>query len=121
MRRDGNWWIGQDRLARLNYTVGLFDGMGLGYKFSYWRFVDDQKSEDARRLVQASFTYYSSRYIQNLTSGQVVDGLDVFYADFKNRNILTQNAMWIVANQISGMPAAEVEKLIESWRRSSTP
>jgi len=35
-RRDGNWWRESDGSSKMTYVTGFFDGMDLGYNFSYW-------------------------------------------------------------------------------------
>ena len=43
-RREGNWWKELDAAAKANYVVGFFDGMGLGNRFSFWEFKDDNQA-----------------------------------------------------------------------------
>ncbi len=119
-RRDGNWWRSQSRPAQVNYMVGFFDGMELGHRFSYWSFANDRKAGESMKRVSASYVEYIDKYFNNPTSGQLVDGLDVFYADFRNRSILVHNAVWIVVNQVAGETQGRVDALIENWRRNST-
>ena len=65
----------------------------------------------------ASYTLMKSKYIVHVSSGQLVDGLDAFYADFQNRNILISNGVWIVVNQIAGSP--NVNDMIINFRRNA--
>jgi len=102
-----------------NYMVGFFDGMELGHEFSYWSFVNDKKAGDALKRVSNSYDEYLAKYFKNVTNGQIVDGLDSFYADFRNRSISVNNAAWLVVNQISGTPKEQIEAMIENWRRNS--
>jgi hypothetical protein len=53
----------------------------------------------------------------NITNGQVVEGVDKFYSDFRNRRIRVKNAVWIVLNQIAGRP--NVDDMIQHWRQSA--
>ena len=39
------------------------------------------------------------------------------YADYRNRQILAEHALQIVAESISGTPSAEIEKLSENFRK----
>jgi len=48
----------------------------------------------------------------------VVDGLDNFYGDYRNRKILVQDAVWLVLNNVAGTP--NVEQMIQNWRRSAS-
>jgi hypothetical protein len=54
-----------------------------------------------------------------VTGGQLVDGLDSFYGDFRNRRILVYSAVWLVLNEIAGTPQDELDKMIQSWRKNA--
>jgi hypothetical protein len=119
-RRDGNWWRTQLRASQVSYMVGFFDGIELGNRFSYWSFANDQKATESLKRVFDSYEEYVDKYLKNVTSGQMVDGLDTFYSDFRNRSILVHNAVWLVANQVAGVPQDRIDSMIESWRRNSS-
>ena len=117
-RRDGNWWLEQDRLTRSLYVIGFFDGMDLGHNFSYWAFSKDKNMADCMIKVGDSYAEYISKYFKNVTNRQIVDGLDSFYTDFRNRRILVSNAVWLVVNAIAGTPQESLDRMIENWRRN---
>ena len=50
---------------------------------------------------------YSTKYLSHVTTGQLVAGLDAFYADLQNRRIRVENAVRLVANQIAGTPTVD--------------
>jgi len=118
-RRDGNWWINQTKGFKNTYVAGFFDGMKLGYNFSYWGFYDEKNSEVCRGKIAKSFSDYNKKYLDEVTSAQIVDGLDSFYSDYKNRRIIVSDAVWLVLNGIAGTPQEEIEKMIEAWRRNA--
>ena len=49
---------------------------------------------------------------------QLVDGLDSFYSDYRNRKILINVAVWLVAKEISGKSKEEMEKMSEDCRKN---
>lgn len=117
-RRDGNWWQNQPKTARAIYVIGFFDGMDLGHSFSYWKYSKDKASlENWIPLTQRSYTEYTQKYLNNVTAGQLSEGLDSFYSDYRNRRIRVSAAVWLVANAIAGTSEAELNKMIESWRQ----
>jgi hypothetical protein len=120
--RDGNWWLRQDELMKASYITGFFDGIGLGHNFSYWGYKDEYKTNpdaaSAMAKTVASFDEYSQKYLNTVTSGQLADGLDKLYADYRNRSIKVSNGTWLVLNSIAGKSDAEMEKMIESYRKS---
>jgi hypothetical protein len=68
------------------------------------------KEKSCGRDAFESFKKHSEKYAQNFTSDQVADGLNTFYADLRNRSILTYDAVWIVLNSIAGTPQAELDR-----------
>jgi hypothetical protein len=62
---------------------------------------------------------YDKKFFANVSNGQIVDGLDQFFSDYRNRRIRVHNAVWLVTNGIAGTPEAELQQMIESWRKNS--
>jgi hypothetical protein len=117
-RRDGNWWRRQDALGKLDYVTGFFDGMQLGHRFSYWKNLGAFDKTCATKAVE-SYGALSDAYVKHLTVGQVSDGLNQFYSDYRNRTILIHDAVWLVLNGIAGTPEQEMKEMIESYRRAA--
>jgi hypothetical protein len=121
-RRDGNWWTGQTADIKLDYIVGFFDGMELGYDFSYWGMIKDTDKGVATPCMSASnksFNEHNERYIRGVSNYQLVDGLDTFYKDFRNRRITVTAAVWLVLNEIAGKPQNQMDKMIENYRKNA--
>ncbi len=118
-RRDGNWWLNQPETVQAVYAVGFFDGVDLGHHFSIWKYANNKKSRETWiPLANKSFNEYTEKYLNNVTSGQLIDGLNSFYSDYRNRRIRVQVAVWLVASSIAGTPEAELNKMIENWRKN---
>jgi hypothetical protein len=64
----------------------------------------------------ASYEQFTKKYLEHLTSGQVSDGLDKFYEDYRNRTILINWGIWIVLKAIAGDPQAEIDALIDNLK-----
>jgi hypothetical protein len=118
-RRDGNWWLSQDRTIKLGYIVGFLDGIHLGNRFSYWKFIADPEGKPCLTKVAISFSEYEDKYLSNVKVGQLADGLNDFYSDYKNRRIEVVDAVWLVLNGIAGTPKEELDKMIEAYRRNA--
>ena len=118
-RRDGNWWMGIQQIGKVHYMIGLFDGSVLGGQFAYWDYAGakDPASQAATQKALSSFQKYSEKYMVNVTSGQLVDGVDAFYSDYKNRSIRIQDAAWIILKGIAGEPPTEAE--LNVWRQNA--
>lgn len=117
--RDGNWWLEQPKIIKLGYMTGFLDGIHLGNNFAMWGFMDDPESESCLKKVGLSTIEYEDRYLSKVKVAQLVDGIDAFYSDYKNRSISTHNAVWLVLNGIAGTPKDKLEKMIETFRRNA--
>jgi len=115
---DGNWWNKLDSDERMYVLAGFVEGMELGKSFSIWEGIEDGRLTTWSSRAEQSFQNHWKRFMVGTNTGQLRDGLNALYADFRNRNIALPFAMWLVVNQIAGTPEAEVQKLIEAFRRN---
>jgi len=120
-RRDGNYWRALNKSQKSIYVLGFFDGMGLGYNFSYWGFYlsNNDKSSKLSQKVADSYNKFTTKYFQSVTNIQLVDGLNIFYEDYRNRRIIIRNSVWLVVQSIAGTPKAEMDKMTEKWRQNA--
>lgn len=113
IRRDGNFWriqIGCGEaceIAKAAYVNGFSDGEAFGSM--------------ALSTNKAAYAFYQkevrSRF-DNVTASQVSDGLDHFYEDYRNRRILMALAVWLVIQEIAGVPETEMVRKIEQARKA---
>jgi len=96
--------------------IGFFDGMDLGNNFSYWGLAKDDSGID--KIIR-SYDEYSTKYLKDVTNGQIVDGLDDFYKDYRNRRIVISSAVWLVLNGVAGTPKDKLDAMIENFRRNA--
>lgn len=115
-RRDGNWWNEQTKAEKLNYMIGFFDGMDLGRSFSFWGITNSEPDKACISKVIESYGKFADKYMQDVTNLQLVDGLDDFYKNYRNRKIKVANAVWLTLNAITGKPQNDLEKMIENFR-----
>jgi len=118
-QRDGNWWLAQTEGLKVGYMVGFLDGIALGRNFASWQFMDDPQSEACLKKVLLSSIEYEKKYLSNVKVGQLVDGLNDFYSDYRNRGIAIDRAVWLVLNGIAGTPKEKVERMIEAARKNA--
>lgn len=116
-RHDGNWWNQQSAGFRLLYILGFMDGMDLGSRFSMPDPVDSEAAgRDAVPEPRRTYRNRTEHYFSHVTVGQISDGLDAFYRDYRNRSISLPDGFEIVLRSIKG---EDVEKLIQSRRSSA--
>jgi hypothetical protein len=117
-RRDGNWWNTLPPAAKSYYILGALDGTSLGSAFTYPPVVEVNGKETpnsaaARNKAADLFDANAMRYIANLKAGQIRDGLDEFYKDFRNRAIMLRGALEVVLRQIAG---EDVNQMVMAFR-----
>ena len=124
-KHNGNWWrsLGSNRGGgaaldlKSTYVVGLIDGEAMGIMITDGSplITDDRSSVDERvnRYARNSVRFTTA------APGQVVEGMDKFFEDFRNRSISAGVAAWIVLNQIAGATDAQVESLTLKARQTA--
>jgi hypothetical protein len=116
IRRDGNWWLSQEKHFRTFYVIGFIDGMEFGSHFFALKNGTEAEQLCIAQAIE-SFREQRQKYFGNVTVGQLSDGLDSFYADYRNRRIVVFAAVWLVVNGIVGTPEEKLNKMIESSRQ----
>jgi len=77
------------------------------------------KDEVCFPKITASYDFYSEKYLKDVTNDQVADGVDEFYKDYRNRKIRIHDAVWLTLNAIAGTPKANLDKMIETFRKNA--
>lgn len=60
----------------------------------------------------ATRSLYLTYYLTELTTEQIINGLDAFYQDFKNSGINLPDAIYVVKRQIKGMSNENIEQIL---------
>ena len=116
---NGNWWLARREDQRIYIVAGFTEGMELGNDFSFWRLNEGEK---LKGCISASISTYRdtfNKYLAQVTVGQIVDGLDELYKDYRNRLIPLYGAVWIVLQGIAGEPKDKLDLSIENWRKNA--
>ena len=80
---------------------------------------DGQPDVSGMAAVDKAYKAQVKKYLNRVTVGQILDGLDKFYDDYRNRKILMSLGVSIVLDYISGKSEQEMTRLIETLRRLS--
>jgi hypothetical protein len=110
--QDGNWWLKQNYKTKTSYVIGYNDGMFLGRLFDTFNL-----DSTAKEQVNKSYDYCNNKFLFNVSIGQICEGLDSLYADYRNRNILVQLGIWAVLNSIHGISQPDYEQMLERLRK----
>lgn len=87
---DGDFWIPKNQAVKLSYVSGFVDGRNDG--INDLAEVLGIKIDDPR----------VSKLGSSITVGQIVDGVDEFYKDWRNRKVLLRDAMQYVGDEANG-------------------
>jgi hypothetical protein len=117
--RSGDFWLGLKPLEKSTYVLGILDGMEVGELFSFVGIARKNPSDPCAGKAEEAFPKMVETYVGSSNVGQIDDGLDAFYGDYRNRSITTRDAIWIVLNEIHGTPEDQMKKMIESFRRNA--
>jgi len=112
-RTDGNWWNGLNSLAKYGYVIGYGDGSVKAD--ATWAYGPCKTQVTAKYLaaVQKGNDY------SGITIGQLIEGVDQFYKDFRNTRILTTDAMMVVKQQISGFSQKQIDETLQTLRQTA--
>jgi hypothetical protein len=123
VRRDGNWWRTISNYdLKIIYLKGIMDGADLGYDMvlsGLENYSNDKNEVKFRLRITTGYHKYMDKYFLNVSYGQIIDGLDTLYADYKNRKILIYNGIELVTKLISGMSSELYNKFLELDRKYS--
>jgi len=117
-RRDGSFWAKYDVSFRFGYIMGLSEGL---YYCAGW--VDDYKQmtqDDINPLgccdALWGFGYFVSQYEGNISYGQMFEGVDEFYKDYRNTQIPILALFKLVKMEVEGKSKAEIDSVARELR-----
>ncbi len=111
---DGFWWTSQSSTAKVFFVSGYVEGMSAasaGVKAA----VSEGAAKDSvpsRSFLLREFDY------SNVRAGQLVDGVDEFYKDFRNKGIEIADALLYVRDQISGESEERLKDFLNKLRQA---
>jgi hypothetical protein len=96
--RDGNWWLTLPTERKTAYAAGLVDGTYI--------FADLEGAQT------------SIKTFNRMAVSQLVEGMDAFYRDFRNRSLPPGVAILCVAKAVNGESSESIAQYILDARRS---
>ncbi len=127
---DGRWWNELNKSEKRKYVIGFFGGsedvLTRLVTFSLDAAIDPQtgklRAERANAVIDAASPVYA--YLENntvnVTIGQLVDGLDQTYRDYRNQRIPVHRGISVVADGIKGATEQEVTRRVEEMRKEAS-
>lgn len=118
-KQDGYWWNDlPDTRAKLFYVIGVVKGLQLARIISYMGGVGGVGGLTESELTRWDDAYSARRnkyFNKNIINGQIVEGLDKLYSDYRNKNLEIEFAIIIVGLDLSGA-SEESAELLKKWR-----
>jgi hypothetical protein len=111
--RDGNGWRTLTSQEKSFFVSGLLDGIDTGFRLG----TKDVKEESCGLKNAESFFKNHDKYIVGTNNSQIIDGLDSFYSDFKNRKIPVREAFFVILMQIAGDSEEIINKIVLRLRK----
>jgi len=120
---NGYWWASFSSEFKLGFVSGYIESIANESDLAvYDRVVpknSDRPQNVPRQEVLSECEQYSNpRHpdFTNIPFGQFVDGVNAFYQDYRNKNIVIKLALIYVRDVLKGTPAKELEDELTSWR-----
>jgi hypothetical protein len=123
--RNGYWWQWMSQAFKLGFISGYILGQSSAVEIIEIRCIDERSNpksgitnavldEYAKEKTVTLFADYG-----NIRYGQLVEGTDEFYKDFKNKNIQVPAALHYVRDQLKGVDSKELEQELASGRKQA--
>jgi hypothetical protein len=126
-KHDGYWWSGESESFKLGFATGYAMAMTGNSDAAVLRCIEaknggtlPEKYPGNEALIACQQTpEVEGLNYSNLQIGQLVEGLDEFYKEFRNKNILVDVAMRYVKDELRGKSTKELEDELAAFRQSA--
>jgi hypothetical protein len=125
---NGYWWVDADQQFKLGFATGYAMAMNDTADAAALRCLaarnggtvpEKYPGDEALMGCMQSPEVASLTTFNNLRVGQLVDGVDEFYKDFRNKNIQIELAMRYVRDELNGKTDKELADELAGWRRTA--
>lgn len=111
---NGHMWKSFDGSMKAGWIAGFGDGLKQAMPESVKSFISSGLIKAAEKTLgdrgvgkevdRTTASLYKKLTLSGLSYGQIIDGLDNFYKDYRNMTVLAQEAIWIVKLELRGAP-----------------
>ena len=115
---DGSAWQRYSQQFKGGYITGYIEAMGNAQVSSAGACmrIDSPKDKNAG-ASKACISNAQSFNFDSITIGQLLNGMETFYRDFRNLQVPLTMAMRLVRDEIRGRSEEDVQKELVSWRQ----
>ncbi len=124
-KHNGYWWEDKNESFKLGFVTGYaMAGNNAGDMLAFECLANKhggvlpQKAPPKEELIACSQESVPAAFdYSQVLIGQLADGIDEFYKDFRNKNVPVSLAIRYVRDQLKGKPAKELEDELTAWRK----
>ena len=123
---DGFWWSEKSESFKLGYVAGYVEAMVTSSNSPVWKCLAEKNGgtipaeypgramlEECGKAADPHFDY------SGIPFGQLQEGVDHFYKDFRNKRININAAISYVRDQLRGKPADELDAALAFMRKNA--
>jgi hypothetical protein len=124
---NGYWWLGSTAEFKLGFVYGYVTAKNSDYLSDMITCaaeksggtLDKVTSEATNACLKDPLISYQD--FSGIRFGQLADGVDEFYKDFRNKGIVVAGAMSYVRDELRGKSAEELQGELSKLRTASAP
>jgi hypothetical protein len=123
---DGYRWEKFDASFKLGWVSGYAQAMDLAGTIQMSTcasnlplYAKEFPNTDPKAILQEMCLSNTQFDYDNVPMGQFVDGMNTFYADYRNKQLQASWAIQYTRDSIKGKPAQELDAEVTLWRRCS--
>jgi hypothetical protein len=110
---NGYWWMDSPDNYKLGFASGYAMAMTSVYDRGSFTYLIEKGDEAIKACMQTQMIPFDFTHIR---LGQLAEGVDDFYKDFRNKGIDINLAMRYVRDELKGKSAKELEDELAKWR-----
>lgn len=106
---DGHDWLQWDDTIKIGYCIGFMNGSDM----TFFNALGIERWRDNINLRDDILNTLNDRVsFSDIPPKQLMDGLTILYADFKNQSIPVRQAILVVRKQIKGTKQEDIERIL---------
>jgi hypothetical protein len=116
-KHDGYWWVSLNSEDKLYFVDGYTAGLGFASDQMTLKCLSVEPAHDKEALHRCAADPWMVPFdFGKSTMGQVSDGVDDFYKDFRNKLIDVRVAIRYVRDELAGVPPDSLAQELNDWR-----
>jgi hypothetical protein len=115
--RNGYWWAGMSQIFKLGFVSGCAKAMVVMFNIGTFECMTEKGAEAIRSCSQYKMTPFD---FTDIRLGQLSEGLDEFYKDFRNKGIDVDLGIRYVRDQLKNQKSVkELDEELSNFRTLS--